>query len=63
MKFNLIVIFIVSTIPLSIFDPDLSTPKIMTTLDDVFKLLKQTEESRAMERAKDKEELVNEKEK
>ena len=61
MKFNLIVIFIVSTIPLSIFDPDLSTPKIMTTLDDVFKLLKQTEESRAMERAKDKEELVNEK--
>ena len=35
MKFNLIVIFIVSTIPLSIFDPDLSTPTIMTTLDDV----------------------------
>ena len=35
----------------------------MTTLDDVFKLLKQTEEGRALERAKDKEELVTEKEK
>ena len=63
-KITIILIHLVSILLIispSSFSPDLSPVTIMTTLDDVVKLLQLTEEKRAVERTKDKEELAIEK--
>ena len=59
---NLIHLFsILSVISPSPFSSDLCPITTMTTLDDVVKLLQRTEEKRALERTKDKQELTVEK--
>ena len=59
---NLIYLFsILSIISPSNFSSDLCPITTMTTLDDIVKLLQMTEEKRALERTKDKQELTVEK--